>query len=147
ITAWDAHPSVESVYSLVAAGNGWTVAPGSLITNVPPGTVVIPLSGLSVPMTINARWRREDESPLIANVAPFLRRASGDAKAPRVAAPRASVPREKTKTAPTRVPAGLEVRHLRALLVTSEHRSLSRGAEQLGLTQSGLSRQIRSLER
>jgi DNA-binding transcriptional LysR family regulator len=144
ITEWEAYPSVESVYSRVAAGNGWTVAPGTLITNAPPGTAVVPLTGLSVPMTIALRWRLGDSSPLIATVAPFLRRASGDGKAARVTSPS-----EKTGAprAAGGVPAGLDVHHLRALLVTAEQGSLSRGAERLGLTQSGLSRQIRSLER
>ena len=142
IVEWETHHSIESVYSHVAAGRGWTLAPAAIRGQPPVGTVVIPLNGLSVPMAIAMRWRNRDKSALISNVTPVLRRASAESKSPRMSPPRA-----KPRSPPQSVPAGLELRHLRALIVIAEQGSLSRAAEQLGLTQSGVSRQIRALER
>jgi DNA-binding transcriptional LysR family regulator len=146
IMEWQTHDSVESVYSLVAAGRGWTLAPSAVRAQPPAGTVVIPLNGLSVPLTMSMRWRSGDNSALISNVTPVLRRASAENGQSDTPLP-VLLPSEKMRPDPRSVPTGLELRHLRALIVIAELGSLSRAAERLGLTQSGVSRQIRALER
>ncbi len=141
VEGWEAHSSIESVYSLIAAGQGWTLAPRSLASKAPPGTVVRPLRELGIPMTLAARARRDDTSPLIANVVSSLHRMSNEAATTGAAEPTAmSSPRDS-------ISVSLEIRHLRALVAATEHRSVGLGAARLGITQSGLSRQLRALER
>src|SRR5439155_4211296 len=130
-------------YSRVAAGRGWTLATAILKAKPLTGTVVVPVRGMSVPIAMTMRWRKRDASALISNVAPLLRRASTEGNGRRTPARR-----QTTRAEPPRsVPLGLQLRHLRALILVAERRSVSRAAEDLGLTQSGVSRQIRALER
>ncbi len=137
----ETYASVDSVFSLVAAGRGWTVTAASLMAAPPAGTVVIPFDGLRVPMHLAVRWRLNDESPLVGNVTSFLQQLSDDP-----VAHGHSIAVDDVRAEPPHVPPRLEMRHLQAVVAIAEAGSLSRAAKRLGLTQSGLSRQIRSLE-
>ena len=142
ITQWEEHESIESLFALVAAGRGWTVGTRSMRKNPPEGTVAIPLEGFRAPLDMVMVWRGEDGSPVVRNVLDVLREVR-DRKAIRTATTRAA----RTRRQAAGVPRGLELRHLRALIVTTEEGSLSRAARRLGVTQSGVSRQIQELER
>ena len=143
IDTWETHESIESVYGMVAAARGWTVGSAALEMRPPAGTAVVPVRGFSVSMTVAARWRCDDDSPLVANIARFLRQAAvADSVAGQSPAP------SKGPGAPQeRVPPGLESHHFRAVLALAELGSFARAATRLGMSPSGLSRRIRSLER
>jgi DNA-binding transcriptional LysR family regulator len=138
VEGWETHTSAEAVYSLVAAGRGWTFGSSSLNQAPPPGTVVRPLTGLKIGTRMVARTLRAAESSLPEQVVAFLAHAAGQE-------PGAALS-EETRPVDS-VLAGLEFRHLRALLTTLDSGSVSVAAQRLGMTQSGLSRQLRALER
>lgn len=142
VTHWEEHESVESLYTLVAAGRGWTVGTRSMRSHPPQGTVAVPLRGFLAPLSMVMCWRSDDGSPVVRNVLDVLRGARDRAAPPQR---RGGTPR--TRKPPAGVPRGLELRHLRALVATTEEGSLSRAARRLGVTQSGVSRQIQELER
>lgn len=137
------YQTVESLFTLVAAGRGWSPTMGEFEQLGPPmGTVVIPVDGLHIPMRMTVSWRSEDRSRLVSNVVSVLRRECAGGK---LASPRALADKRNVRTVPKgRVT--VEARHLRALVATIAEGSLGRGARRLGVTQSALSRQLRSLE-
>ncbi|MEP6494293.1 MAG: LysR substrate-binding domain-containing protein [bacterium] len=154
--------SVSSLYGMVAAGRGWAPALSAARKNPPPGTTVIPLAGFSVRMSLSVSWRSDDQSRLIGNVIAVLREAAEGSHETTSLDARLDhhTSRDDAGTQPTVpavpvgpvgpvvpvVPRGLESRHLRALTVTVAEGSVSRAATRLGITQSGLSRQLRALE-
>jgi DNA-binding transcriptional LysR family regulator len=137
---WEEHESPETIYSLVVAGRGWTTHLRSVGT--PPGTVAVPLTGLDVPMSIVIRWSAQDESLLTRNVVNMFLKTSPTAAR--------SGTRKRAAATATSHPSGpgnLELRHLHALIAVLEEGSMIAAARRLGLTQSGLARQVRALER
>lgn len=141
------HETFASLFNHIAVGRGWTAVPTSLKDNTPSGVAVIPLVGFSTSVSMCAAWRANDRSRLIANAVAVLRHeCAGETSkgtAPRAEASR-RVPQESVVA---KVPEGLESRHLRALTVTVTEGSVSRAATRLELTQSGVSRRLRSLEK
>lgn len=138
------HETVDSLFSLVTAGQGWAPALSALRHDPPHGTVVIPLDGFSVPLIMGVSCRVGDRSRLTANVIAALRDESAGKP---VASSRMRLESARRTThAPGCVPSGLETRHLRALVVTAAEGSARRAASRLGITQSGLYRQLRTLE-
>ena len=145
IERMESHSTLESIYSLVAAGRGWCLATREQRAHPPPGTVAVPVPGLDVPMPLYVRWRAHDASRACQNVVSHLLDALADngtarKKSPVVAASR--LQRRSRAKSP-----GLELRQLEALVATVDERSLSRAAERLSITQSGVSRRLRALER
>jgi DNA-binding transcriptional LysR family regulator len=141
---WEDCESPETVYGLVAAGRGWTTHVSS-VKSYPRGTVAIPLTGLRVPVTVVLRWNESDTSRLTSNVVALFRSIDEKPASAPAATKRRETPRTDRQAA--RVRAEFELRQLRSYVVTAEEGSLSRAAPRLGLTQSGLSRQLRALER
>ncbi|MEX2178760.1 MAG: LysR substrate-binding domain-containing protein [Gemmatimonadaceae bacterium] len=149
ITQVERHGSVESMYLLVAAGRGWTLATHASRALPPAGTTVVPLEGFSVPVTLYVRWRAHAPSRSCENVVQALVDAmdqdggngSGKRRGPQAAAERTG--RRRRRAAKSQ---GLELRHLEALVAAAEEGSLSRAAERMGLTQSGVSRRLHTLE-
>lgn len=137
------HQSIDSLFTLVAAGRGWSPTTDALYqASAPVGTAVVPVEGLDYPLRMCVAWRSEDRSRLVSNVVSVLRRECAGGKP---MASRALSERRGQRTAPKgRV--AIEARHLRALVATIAEGSLSRGARRLGVTQSALSRQLRALE-
>lgn len=137
---WEPHDSIESMYSQVAAGRGWAHAPQSFRDNPPPGTVVREVRGLMIPTPVAIRRNASDDRPILENfVQAIVAAVRGSSE---VQLPRAPATHERHA-----LPQGLEFRHVRALDVAAEERSVREAAERLQLTASGLSRQISSLER
>jgi DNA-binding transcriptional LysR family regulator len=138
------HQSIESLFTLVAAGRGWSPTLGDLEQSAAPsGTVAIPVEGLDIPMRLCVAWRIEDRSKLVSNIVSALRRecVAGARPEPTPRRTRATQSRTVPKRRLT-----VEARHLRALIATIAEGSLGRGARRLGVTQSALSRQLRALE-
>jgi DNA-binding transcriptional LysR family regulator len=134
------HSSAASVFSLVAAGRGWSVAPTSWNFRQPAGTVVRPLRGLSVRETLTARARASDESQSVANVVALLRLSAGGTPIAEDVDARRAMVRENAGRA-------IGLPQLLALVAAAESGSVSEAARRLGVTQSGLSRRLKSLER
>lgn len=132
--------SLESIYSIVATGRGWTPALTALRDDPPEGTAVVPLVGLRVELSLGVSWRANDRSRLTANILSVLKRAAAD---PDDAAHESPDPMPVRRRG---IPRGLEARHLRALTAVIHEGSLRRARTRLGLSQSGLLRQLRALE-
>jgi LysR family transcriptional regulator, benzoate and cis,cis-muconate-responsive activator of ben and cat genes len=139
IEEWEIHRSVGAVYSLVAAGRGWSIVQTASAARVPPGTVVRPLKDFAVKQTLSAYSRTGDLSPAVANVLAFLHRTLRD---PGAAMTWTSADRAEVVNAINNI----ELPQLRALVALNELGSVSLAALRLGLTQSGVSRQIKALE-
>jgi DNA-binding transcriptional LysR family regulator len=140
------HARIETIWNLVAAGRGWTIAPATHLVAPPTGTAAVKIRGFNVEMPVVVRWRATDQSRLTSNVVSVIRRVvAGETRRLRRATPAAGVP-VTTANALTAVVNTIEMRGLRALLAAVEEGSLSDAAKRLQLTQSAVSRQIRSLE-
>jgi DNA-binding transcriptional LysR family regulator len=142
------HETVESVFGLVAAGRGWTIGPRFFRRNPPAGTAVLTLRDVRIKIEVALHWRADDTSLLVANALAVLRSAGTSRDA--TDSMRRKRARE-TARAPNRtlttVAHAVELPPLRGLVATLETGSFSAAAEGLGLTQSAVSRQVRSLER
>jgi len=137
------HHRMTSLYTMVAAGRGWTLGTRTRRERPIPGTSAVRLHGFQHPLTVALSWRSDESAPVVKNVINALRNGrdttAADTKATELA-PRAI-------DAGQTIPAMLELRHLRAFVTAAEEGSLSRAAERLQLTQSAVSRQIQELER
>jgi DNA-binding transcriptional LysR family regulator len=102
------------------------------------------LKGLRVPLSVVARWNSDDTSRLTSNVVWVLRTRTSNASQPSESKRRELARRAERHT--DRELPDVELRQLRSFVVTVDEGLLSRAAPLLGLTQSGLSRQIRALE-
>ena len=140
---------LHGAHVAVSAGRGWTPVSQSLAAVPPEATKAIPLDGLDLAGRAWVAWRATERRPVVRTVleAAFdLARKDPDARVeaePRsVPAVRKRAPRRQTGT----VPQALEIRHLRALLGVAATQTIGRAAEQLGVTQPALSRQLKELE-
>lgn len=142
----ETHRQIETIWNLVAAGRGWSIAASTFIERPPSGTVAIPLRGFDARMNVVARWRAADRSRLTSNVVTVIMRAFGGdiARRGRRATPASGMPVARTSLDIGR---DVEMRQIRALLAAVDEGSLAEAAKRLRRTQSAISRQIRSLER
>jgi DNA-binding transcriptional LysR family regulator len=139
VERWEIHQSLASVFSFVAAGCGWTAVPTDLGLHPPAGVVMRPLRGFNVALVLRARWRSGNHSRLVANAVALLQ----GMMTPRVIE---SGDRPVVMASAPPVPGAVRLQHLRALLAVGDTGSMSHGAHRLGITQSALTRRIRSLE-
>ena len=136
------HPSMTSVYSMVAAGRGWTLGTRTRQARPIPGTTSVKLRGFQHPLTVALCWRSAETEPAVRNIVNELRKLSNVAGVVAGAADGA-----RSMDVDPVIPVALELRHLRAFVTAAAEESLSRAAESLGVTQSAVSRQIQDLER
>jgi DNA-binding transcriptional LysR family regulator len=140
---------LHGAHVAVSAGRGWTPVSPSLAAVPPEATTAIPLDGLDLVGRAWIAWRANERRPVVRTVleAAFdLARKDPDA---RVEAEPGSVPAVRKRVPrrqPGTVPQALEIRHLRALLGVAATQTIGRAAEQLGVTQPALSRQLKELE-
>lgn len=143
--SWEEVDSIDTVFGMVVAGLGWAAVPGSLRNAPPHGTAVIPLVGLKSALPMMLRWRSSESSALIGNFVDLIsRRLSGSEARARKPARRATPPR--LRALPHGLNTDLRLVQLRSFVAALDEHSLTEAAERLGLTQSGISRQIRALE-
>lgn len=136
------HQSMTSLYSLVAAGRGWTVGTRNQAPTIQ-GTTAVRLRGLKHPLVVVLSWCSDERPPVVRKVIDALRSFRDGAKEGVEPSENAPAAMDVDAT----IPKALELRHLRAFLTAAEDGSLVRAAPRLGLTQSTLSRQIQTLER
>jgi DNA-binding transcriptional LysR family regulator len=135
----------DALRMLVRAGTGWCALPRSLKTGLSSGLVAIPVEDLAVPFRYVHFHRRGDTRPVVKSVLGALRRAARkDGYAPTSREPDSGI-REMPPTDRTHA-SRIELRHLRYFVATIEHETIGRAAEELGITQPALSRQLRDLE-
>ena len=145
MTDFERRASIESLYHLVAAGRGWTVAPHCMRVHPPVGTRMIAIRDLRVAVPIFVGWRVEDGSRAVSNI---VRRLLGEMGRPSAAQARVAPAREEHAVPDfQRLASGIELEQLQTLTAAIDDRSLSRAAARLNLSQSGVSRRLDSLER
>ena len=133
----------HAIWLAVSAGAGWSPVPAFFRDWSPDGTVAVPVTGLRVPLTNSAIWRRGERRSVVRLVIDALR-AYRDGRPVPAAAPAPAPP----PPPPARGAAAAgDVAELKAVVAAVRSESLGRAAEELGITQPALSRQIRGLER
>jgi DNA-binding transcriptional LysR family regulator len=141
-TTFEPHDSMTSLAAHVAAGGGWTPATHSQRGRPQDGRSVVAVKGLHIPLTITASIRLGESSPLVHNVLQVMHEM-------RRRRWRAPPLRRKKDDVVSRggVPVGLEIRHLQAFAALMREQNQARAADELRLSQAGLSRRVREMER
>lgn len=131
--------SIESLVAHVRAGQGWSLAPTAMLP-VLSGIAMVKVTGFQAVLPTMRIWRRAESRPAVLTVLDQLRRIQENRGA--------DTPDSMTtiEAEPDVVPPRLELRHLRSFLAVALYGSLGRAAEIVGVTQPGLSRQMRELE-
>lgn len=131
--------TILGVWHLVAAGQGWSLAPVSFLRRAPDGTRAVRLRGMHVPLSFSVAWRRGEDRPVVRNVRDVFIEQGAGAGSLSAGAGATRPPRRRADPSP-------EFRLLRTLSAVIADRSIGRAAARLGLTQPTVSRQIRDLE-
>jgi len=137
--------SMSGVRTLVAAGHGWTAVSEAYLHQPPTGTAVVKLDDFATEIERCAQWRSDDQRSVIAVVLDVLRQVCAgvpDADIDSAAAPIPSVDGDAQG-----IPRALELRHLEYLRAAVLAASIGGAAEEVGIAQPVLSRQLRDLER
>ena len=137
--------TMASLAAHVAAGRGWTLATHSQRGRLPDGRTAVAVQGLHIPMTVAASVRPGESSALVHNalrIMDELRHSEWNAA--RTGKLR---PHDESLSRPHRIPAALEMRHVKAFVALMNERNLPRAADALRLSHSALSQRIRALER
>lgn len=132
--------STNALTAIVQATDAWSVIPDSLSHSLPLGLVGIPIEDLAMPVRFSRLWRRADQRPVTLTILELLRVLEHSSPEEDVAL------QPEGKGDATFVPPRLELRHLRTFVRVVDAGSVGRAAEDLGVTQPALSRQLRDLE-
>ena len=134
----------------IAAGRGWLLMTRSRRRAPPAGTVSVQLDDFTFTLDVVAVWRRGEGRPVVRTVLEKLfeasRRHAQQCVPTRPRLPPGQAAAGRRYRPAGFLPPGLEVRHLRALLGVAAAGTIGRAAEQLGVTQPTLSRQLKELE-
>jgi DNA-binding transcriptional LysR family regulator len=140
---------LHGTHVAVAAGRGWTPVSHSLAAVPPQATTAVPLDGLDLMGRAWLVWRANERRPVVRTVLEAAFDLARKDPESCVEAEPHSVPvvrKRAVRRQPGTVPQALEIRHLRALLGVAATQTIGRAAEQLGVTQPALSRQLKELE-
>jgi DNA-binding transcriptional LysR family regulator len=132
--------SFESLQVHIRAGQGWSLIPGVMVSGLRP-LVGVRIRDFRAPFR-NARiWRRTDQRPVVHTLLAELRAMEQESREGSVAGPTTSAPEPEEF-----ISSRLELRHLLSFIAVAEYGSMGRAAEEVGITQPALSRQMRDLE-
>jgi DNA-binding transcriptional LysR family regulator len=134
------YPTMQSVWTLVAAGRGWTLTSSQWGTP-PEGTTAVPIQGLSIPFHLSLMSRVGEERGHIVAVMETFRRVRDDIDTEQGISAEHAIRRRTRGSVET-----IDLRQLRYYSSVVDNGGFGRGAARLGITQPALSRQIRSLE-
>jgi DNA-binding transcriptional LysR family regulator len=139
--------SASGVRTLVAAGKGWSLVSEAYLEHPPTGTAALLVEDFSVPSERAALWRADDERGVVTLVRDVLRAVIGNVPSPASSGPASSHGAHGAldDDAAT-LPRSLELRHLEYLTAAVDAASIGRAAEELGIAQPVLSRQLKDLE-
>ncbi|MGA9836705.1 MAG: LysR family transcriptional regulator, partial [Gemmatimonadaceae bacterium] len=140
---------LQAAHMAVAAGRGWTMITGVRARALPEGTAAVPVKGIGLRVGAAVAWRRAEHRPVVRTVLEKVLEVARREPAHRVAAETVNLPRatgSRRRRQPGTVPQSLELRHLRALVAVAATQTIGRAAEQLGVTQPSVSRQLKELE-
>jgi DNA-binding transcriptional LysR family regulator len=133
-------PNTTAIIATVNGKHGWTAIPKRIVPGLITGVVAIPIEDLAIPARFCRLWRRADQRPVTLTVLELLRVLEQAEREP-------SAPVAKPEDSPeVFVPPRLELRHLRTFVRVVHAGSVGRAADELGVTQPALSRQMRDLE-
>jgi DNA-binding transcriptional LysR family regulator len=140
--------SASAVRTLVAAGKGWSLVSEAYLDHPPTGTAALLVENFSVSADRAALWRADDERGMVTLVRDVLRAviAGGLPLPPAAALPTRGAPSPAMGDDGRALPRALELRHLEYLTAAVAEASIGRAAEELGIAQPVLSRQLRDLE-
>ena len=133
------YPTMQSVWTLVAAGRGWTLTSSQWGTP-PEGTVAVPIEELGIPFHLALMSRAGEERGHVLTVMETFRKVRDDS-GELSSSGEHQVRRRARGSLET-----IDLRQLRYYATVVDSGGFGRGATRLGITQPALSRQVRNLE-
>src|SRR5881275_2916278 len=142
--------SIQDAHMAVAAGRGWALVTRARALAPPGGTSTVPIEGFEFKVLTYAMWRRSERRPVVRTALDKLLEVVRRRPGARVVIQSQLLPPagagSTRRSSRGRVPLMVELRHLRALLAVAGAKSIGRAAEQLGVAQPSVSRQLNELE-
>ena len=142
--------TIQDAHMAVAAGRGWALVTRARALAPPGGTSTVPIEGFEFKVLTYAMWRRSERRPVVRTALDKLLEVVRRRPGARVVIQSQLLPPagagSTRRSSRGRVPLMVEIRHLRALLAVAGAKSIGRAAEQLGVAQPSVSRQLNELE-